>query len=612
MILLMMMINALNPVSVGQPADSPAPIPLEFGFYLEGSFDCEYYDIFQRCLSHDITSIQLCIGQTDVLYPGVFNWALLDSIVSDAHEASAEDPSGDISLCLSARPDQAPTWCIWMVSKNPPGFSRFCDYENLDLFSDFYSLLAERYSPEGLLPTYLGWTDDWGVERFNPLGESDLWWCANDLMGNHLPPDQKEQGALADYYKQIRHSVRQYNPEADVALSFMAQPFWETLRYPCQPWVTGLYVGEFPVYMNTVLSEFTPETACDPYNCAPQTIDWHGYSGYNDPMNPGPHSGVWVIPDPDYEYFEYASFAQRSVEYATMLEQHGHCSQLAVLEAGSSPWWMQISSAFWSMDHHISFQLSSLADMAVSGRVAYLHFDTDIDDVTGPVHPGYNFEDWWNDSEEDVDLFFDAYARMAHLLRGSYCTSRTRILPGLINNAAWVHTFHDPGSGLNTHMVRAEFPSPVISAIRIPVSTRFVRVYGMYGGSGTLVDCGLPPYRVRLENVTADWIQWIEETTRQSPGGSCPDADISVLSGNPVRDTATFRLIFSSGSPPDEVSIVDLSGRIVTTIDVGEMESPVSISWDCRCADGSVAPNGVYFAHVKRCPEGGVSFVLLR
>jgi len=578
---------------------------LNFGLFLQGYDGIVLEDIYLKCLTNSINHFEVGANFNQPFVPGNYLWASIDSTVNSAYTAgliAGQTPN----LCLSVSKVEMPGWC-WAIEYGQIGSSDpkdFSIYENHDLFSQFYGLLAERYMVGGLLSQREGW-GTWGVNRYNTYGESDLSWHPSGYTPFGDPPYYKIQPAqmripaLVATFKETRQEIHNFDASAEVALSFMCQPYQESWPYDTY-WPTGLGVGEFETYMSLLYKEFDCQAG---YNEYPSLIDWHAYPHFNDPLRFG-KDGLWVesLPDDYCWWFEDVSLSERAAQHDKILDNFNYDDcQLVVFESGASPFWFEIKPEYQQGENivngHISLLLSTLAEMSANNRTTLLQFDTDIDEVTARYVPeGYTMRDWWNNSDEEIDKVFIAYSRMVGLLTGKYFFEKQEFpvlgLPS--TQTVVVHSFYDPETTNFVHQIRTSLPTMPSEnyRVQIPVSTRLVTIIPSIGDSYSY-DCGpFVPYNVLLD---VGWTPiWIEEEISQprSITTEAPSLTLSLESGNPITEDAVFiQVETSAGATSSYLSVFDLYGRIIRTISFQADNNGLA---KCNLPIQNI-PSGLYF-----------------
>jgi len=576
---------------------------LSFGLFLQGFEGIPLEDIYYKCLTNSIDHFEVGANFNQPFVPGNYLWASADSTVSSAYNASVE--SGVIAdLCLNVSTVEMPGWC-WAIEYGQIGSSDPKDmsiYENHDILSDYYGLLAERYRIGGTLSQRNGWSS-WGVNRYNYSGESDLTWHPSgynpflDPSYYKITPSEMRIPELAEVYKQTRQSIHSVDPTAEVALSFMCQPYQESWPYDTY-WPTGLGVGEYEEYMTLVCQQFNNQTGYDRY---PDVIDWHAYPHYNDPLRFG-GDGLWNQGIAEINWwFEDASLSERAFLHDSILDAFGYedC-QLVVLESGATSMWSEIQPQYREDENvvngHISFMLSTLAEVSANNRTTLLQFDTDIDEVTARenyVPEGYTMRDWWNDSYEEIDNVFFAYSRMVGLLTGKAFLEKQELpVLGQITKTVAVHSYYDPETSLKVYQIRTTLPTspPEAYRARIPVATRYVNIIPSIGTSYSY-DCGpFSPYSVILN---VDWTPvWIEELSSQPRLESDQSYSLVLYCENPViRNCATIRIEANFSAFQGSISVFDLAGRIVDEVPFETDNAGIAV---CNWSTENVS-SGLYF-----------------
>ncbi len=86
------------------------------------------------------------------------------------------------------------------------------------------------------------------------------------------------------------------------------------------------------------------------------------------------------------------------------------------------------------------------------------------------------------------------------------------------------------------------------------------------------------------------------------PVGGDPGPRIALAPGapNPFRGRTTIEFVLPS-SGPVSVAIVDVAGRVVTTLSDGVLSAGRHVlAWDAKTASGATAPAGAYFVRVRQ------------
>ena len=100
----------------------------------------------------------------------------------------------------------------------------------------------------------------------------------------------------------------------------------------------------------------------------------------------------------------------------------------------------------------------------------------------------------------------------------------------------------------------------------------------------------------------------------ESSSGTTP----SFFLNNPVPNPITSMASIEFGIPmacEAELTVYDISGRIVTSLETGELEAGShSLSWNGTAESGNVVPNGIYFMKLTVPAAGTItrSFLVLR